>query len=118
VYDDAWTKAGADKIPPLITRGILIDVASEKGVTVLPEAYEITIEDLQGALSKQGTTLAQHGTKSWRLAMMRPISGLETAFCDVSSLPGLMGPSAQRGGGERSWLLRHFQSVRVDTRTD
>jgi kynurenine formamidase len=52
-----WTKAGADKIPPIITRGILIDVAAEKGVTMLPEAYEITVEDLQRALSKQGTAL-------------------------------------------------------------
>jgi hypothetical protein len=60
VYDDAWTKAGADKIPPIITRGILVDVAAEKGVPVLPQAYEITIADRQRALSKQGTTLAQH----------------------------------------------------------
>jgi hypothetical protein len=50
--------------------------------------------------------------------MMSPLRGLEPAFCDVSSLPGLWGPGAQRGGGERSWLLRHFQSVRVDTMTD
>lgn len=54
-----WTKAGADKIPPIITRGILIDVAGEKGVSMLPDAYEITTEDLQRTLSKQGTTLQQ-----------------------------------------------------------
>jgi kynurenine formamidase len=52
-----WTKAGADKIPPIVTRGILIDVAAEKNVAMLPDAYEITIEDLQRALKKQGTTL-------------------------------------------------------------
>jgi kynurenine formamidase len=52
-----WTKAGADKIPPIITRGILIDVAGDKGMPTLPDSYEITIEDLQRALSKQGTTL-------------------------------------------------------------
>ena len=52
-----WTKAGADKVPPILTRGILIDVAATKGVTMLPDAYEITVEDLQQALSKQGTTL-------------------------------------------------------------
>jgi len=52
-----WTKAGADKIPPIVTRGILIDVAAEKGVTMLPDAYEITVEDLQRALKEQGTTL-------------------------------------------------------------
>jgi len=52
-----WTKAGADKIPPIITRGILIDVAAEKEVTMLPDSYEITSQDLQQALAKQGTTL-------------------------------------------------------------
>lgn len=54
-----WTKAGADKIPPIITRGILIDVAGEKGVTMLSDSYEITPEDLQRALQKQGVTLRQ-----------------------------------------------------------
>lgn len=54
-----WTKAGADKIPPIITRGILIDVAAEKGMAMLPDSYEITSADLQRALTKQGTTLQQ-----------------------------------------------------------
>lgn len=52
-----WTKAGADKIPPIVTRGILIDVAGEKGVAMLPDSYEITSQDLQRALTKQGTAL-------------------------------------------------------------
>jgi kynurenine formamidase len=52
-----WTKAGADKIPPIITRGLLIDVAGEKGVAMLPNAYEITVTDLQQALNKQGVML-------------------------------------------------------------
>jgi kynurenine formamidase len=52
-----WTKAGADKIPPIITRGILIDVAGEKGVDMLPDSYEISSEDLQRALTKQGIAL-------------------------------------------------------------
>ena len=52
-----WTKAGADKIPPIISRGILIDVAGEKGVDMLPDSYEISSEDLQRALTKQGIAL-------------------------------------------------------------
>ena len=38
-------------------RGVLIDVAAYKGVEMLPDTYEITVEDLEGALKKQGTTL-------------------------------------------------------------
>ena len=55
--DKGWTKAGADKIPPIIARGILIDVAAEKGVTMLPDSYEISSADLQRAMTRQGIAL-------------------------------------------------------------
>ena len=52
-----WTKSGADKYPPIIARGVLIDVAKSKNVSHLPTSYAITVADLQEALRKQGTTL-------------------------------------------------------------
>lgn len=52
-----WTKSGVDKYPPIIARGVLIDVAKYKNVVHLPASYAITVADLQGALQKQGTTL-------------------------------------------------------------
>ena len=52
-----WTKSGVDKYPPIIARGVLIDVAKYKNVVHLPASYAITVADLQGALKKQGTTL-------------------------------------------------------------
>ena len=52
-----WTKSGVDKYPPIIARGVLIDVAKYKNVVHLPASYAITAADLQGALKKQGTTL-------------------------------------------------------------
>ena len=55
--DHGWTKAGADKIPPIIARGVLIDVPKSKGMDRLPEGYVITPDDLKAALQKQGTTL-------------------------------------------------------------
>jgi len=51
-------KAGAETIPPVIARGVLIDVAGYKGVDALPSQYIITPKDLQSALKKQGTKLA------------------------------------------------------------
>ena len=41
----------------VFARGVLIDVAAFKGVEMLPDTYEITVEDLEGALKKQGTEL-------------------------------------------------------------
>lgn len=50
-------KAGAETIPPIVARGVLIDVAGYKGVEALPAKYTITPADLQGALARQGTAL-------------------------------------------------------------
>ncbi|MPZ20849.1 MAG: cyclase family protein [Luteitalea sp.] len=52
-----WTRSGVDTYPPIIARGILIDVATSKGVDHLPESYTVTARDLQDALKEQGTVL-------------------------------------------------------------
>jgi kynurenine formamidase len=54
-----FTKLGIHNVGAIVTRGVLIDVAAFKGVEALPDRYEITAQDLQGALSKQGITLQQ-----------------------------------------------------------
>lgn len=55
--DKGWKKTGAEKIPPIIARGIMIDVASYKGKTVLDKNYRITTADLKGALAQQKVQL-------------------------------------------------------------
>ena len=52
-----FTKLGIDKVGTLMTRGVLIDVASLKGVETLPDTYEITVQDVQQALHKHTLTL-------------------------------------------------------------
>lgn len=52
-----WTKSGADAYPPIVAKGVLIDVARSKNVERLPASYSITVADLQEALKKQRTTL-------------------------------------------------------------
>ena len=44
---------GVEHVKPLITRGILVDIAGYKGVTVLDSRYEVTLADVRGALGKQ-----------------------------------------------------------------
>lgn len=55
--DKGWKKTGAETIPPIIARGVLIDVAEYKGVEALTDNYRITSSDLRGALAKQNVTL-------------------------------------------------------------
>jgi kynurenine formamidase len=50
-------KCDASTIPPIIARGVLIDVAGFKGVDALPPFYEITPQDLEGAVRKQQVQL-------------------------------------------------------------
>lgn len=55
--DKGWKKTGAETIPPIIGRGVLIDVEAYKGM--LPENYRINADDLQQTLRRQGVALAK-----------------------------------------------------------
>jgi kynurenine formamidase len=50
-------KCDATTIPPIITRGVMIDVAAFRKVDALPANHKITAEELQSALEKQKTKL-------------------------------------------------------------
>jgi kynurenine formamidase len=52
-----WTVGGADKYPPLIARGVLLDVAALHGGERLPDGYVIGSDDLRGAASRQALEL-------------------------------------------------------------
>lgn len=55
--DRGWDRSGAETIPPLVARGVLVDVAAAKGVDRLPPLYRVTSDDLREALARQGTEL-------------------------------------------------------------
>jgi kynurenine formamidase len=50
---DGLTKLGIENVGPIVTRGVLVDVAAFKGVARLEPSYEITLADLRGALERQ-----------------------------------------------------------------
>jgi kynurenine formamidase len=51
--DRGWRKGGVEKYPPIVARGVLLDVAAAKGVAMLPPAYGITVQDLQDTARRQ-----------------------------------------------------------------
>jgi len=53
-------KLGVEKLKPIFTRGVLLDIASFKG-RMLDKGEEITIADVQGAMTKQGLTDLKQG---------------------------------------------------------
>jgi kynurenine formamidase len=52
-----FTKLGIHNVGAIVTRGVLIDVAAAKSVGMVPDTYEVTVEDLQQALAKQSVSL-------------------------------------------------------------
>jgi kynurenine formamidase len=101
--DRGWSKVGVEKFPPIIARGVLIDVAGYKGVKMLPASYSITAEDLQGALAKQNTRL-----EPGDVVLIR--GGRMTVWPDVQKYvldqPGLGLPGAR-------WLAESQQVMAV-----
>ena len=54
-----WRKNGSDRIPPMVARGILLDVAATKGVTMLPDSYPITPEDLEETAAREDVRIEE-----------------------------------------------------------
>lgn len=48
---------GIETVPPIVARGVLIDLATAKGVAHLGKGEVIGIDDVQAALARQGITL-------------------------------------------------------------
>src|SRR4029453_7415609 len=57
VTRSGFAKLGVHNVGSFFPRGVLIDVAGFKGVEMLGDNYEISVEDLEGALRKQNLTL-------------------------------------------------------------
>ena len=66
-----WRKAGVDKHPPVIARGVLLDVAGLLGLDVLPPSYGIGEADLRACLKHQGTKLQPGDVVLIRTGRMR-----------------------------------------------
>lgn len=45
---------GVEHMKPFITRGVLVDIAAYKGVDTLGPRYEVNMNDVRGALERQG----------------------------------------------------------------
>ncbi len=84
--DRGWNVAGAENIPPIIARGVLIDVAAAKGLDMLGNGYRITREDLVAALDKQGVDIQEGDVALIRTGRMKVY---EDAAAYMANPPGL-----------------------------
>ena len=68
-------KLGIEQVPPIVTRGLLLDVAAYKGCDCLEGRYKITVQDLESTLRKEKIAEVERGDaillhtgwhKAWR----------------------------------------------------
>ena len=52
-----WNKGGPENYPPVIARGVMLDIAGMKGVDCLPDGYAVSPRDLRSAARKQKVKL-------------------------------------------------------------
>lgn len=48
------TKLGIEKVPPIVTRGVLIDMAKHRGVPMLEEGDVISVDDIKARPRRRG----------------------------------------------------------------
>jgi len=66
-----WQVCGSDKFPPIIARGVLLDIAALQGVDILPDSYGIGARDLRDAARRQHVELRQGDVVLVRTGRMR-----------------------------------------------
>ncbi len=84
--DRGWRKTGAETIPPIVARGVLIDVAAARAVDALPSGYRVRKADLVAALERQGTSLQRGDVVLIRTGRMQQYADADAY---VKEPPGL-----------------------------
>jgi kynurenine formamidase len=84
--DRGWTRAGAEKIPPIVARGVLIDLPAALGVEELAPGYRVAPADLERALKRQKVALREGDVVLVRTGRMRHV-GDASAY--MTEAPGL-----------------------------
>ena len=95
-YERGLETLSITAVPPIVRRGVLLDVAALHGLDALAEDHTVTPEDLAGAEKRAGVTLARGD-----VALLR--TGWARYFGDVRRfLNELRLPGPRRAGAE--WL--------------
>ena len=74
-----------EKMPPIIMRGLLLDVAAYKGLEMLPPAYQIGADDIRGALERQGSAIGEHTAALVRTGTYRLLREGDPAYRDAQT---------------------------------
>jgi kynurenine formamidase len=94
--DGTFSEHGAENIPPMICRGVLLDIAAVHGVDVLPAGYGVTAEDLE----KTGVEVRPGDVALIRTGWARHFADATRYLGQTDGVPGVTEDAAR-------WLVTH-----------
>jgi kynurenine formamidase len=102
-------KADVTTIPPIFTRGVLLDVAAHRGVRCLPKGEPVGADELQAVARAQGVEVQQ-----WDVVVVR--TGYGALFPNVEQMAAHRGPGPDLSAAK--WLTeRGVVATGSDTET-
>lgn len=81
-------KCGVDKMPPIVARGVLLDVATPHGAP-LPDGYSIGVDELQSAASDAGIRLKDGDAVLIRTGWLEDQVGKRSRDVNFNEEPGI-----------------------------
>jgi kynurenine formamidase len=52
-------RCGADRLPAIVTRGVMLDIPAAKGIDMLPQGHGVSIDEVRAAVDRQETPLRE-----------------------------------------------------------
>jgi kynurenine formamidase len=103
------TRGDGSKLPPILTRGVLLDVAAYRGVDALPRGDAVSADELQAVAQAEGVSVEQ-----WDVVLVR--TGLLRYWPDEDQLAVHRGAGPDLGAAR--WLVeRGVVAAGSDTET-
>jgi hypothetical protein len=91
------TKLGIEKVPPIVTRGLVVDMCEHLGQAIVKEGTEFSSSDIQAALGKHGLAVREGDVVLFNTGWLELIGKDNQRF--LESEPGIGMEAAQ-------WLAR------------
>jgi kynurenine formamidase len=84
---DGVKKLGVEKVPPIVTRGVLLDMTAYYGKGIVPGGTEFTVADIKAVLKKQGITLRKGDVVLFNTGWLELVGKDNKQFLEVE--PGI-----------------------------
>ena len=74
-----------EQMPPIVTRGVLLDVAAYKAVDMLPPAYQVDADDIAGTMEGQGTVISENTAVLVRTGTIQLLRDSDPTYRDAQT---------------------------------